>query len=70
MDIDARIREILMRSAPVNDNCICTKDDSNNKYKQPLGYVSIQGNNNVVIKIDWMALASVLLLLIALTVHH
>lgn len=70
MDIDARIREILMRSAPVNDNCICTKDDSNNKNKQPLGYVTIQGNNNVVIKIDWVAIASVLLLLVALMTHH
>jgi len=65
MDIDARIREILMRSAPTNDNYLNPNIDSKANKTQPLGYINIQGNNNIVVKIDWVFLASVLLFISA-----
>ncbi|MEE6206617.1 MAG: hypothetical protein VZR95_01005 [Alphaproteobacteria bacterium] len=63
MDIEARIREILMKTAPINDNYLNSDYNSNINKNQPLGYINIHGNNNIVIKIDWVFLASLLLLI-------
>lgn len=63
MDIEARIREILMKTAPTNDNYLNINHDSKINKTQPLGYINIQGNNNIVVKIDWVFFATLLLLI-------
>ena len=63
MDIEARIREILMKTAPTNDNYLNINHDGKIGKTQPLGYINIQGNNNIVVKIDWVFFATLLLLI-------
>lgn len=69
MDMETRIKEILMRATPTNDN---NHQNTANRYlqdKQLLSAIDIRGNNNVVIKIDWISFISVLFLICALIAH-
>ncbi|MBO6281524.1 MAG: hypothetical protein J6N49_03215 [Alphaproteobacteria bacterium] len=52
-----------MKTAPTNDNYLNINHDSKINKTQPLGYINIQGNNNIVVKIDWVFFATLLLLI-------
>lgn len=70
MDIETRIQELLMKASPVNDNSSKIKDDCISQTRDILGCIDIKGNNNIVIKFDWLTLFSLLWLIGALLITH
>lgn len=68
MDIDKSIQEILQRSLPVNDNCVCDENSPANT-KTPakktdyfLKSINIVGDQNIVIATNSVSLLILVLL--------
>ena len=66
MNIETRIQELLMKASPVNDNGSKNKNDCISQTRDILGCIDIKGNNNIVIKFDWLTLLSLFWLIGAL----
>lgn len=59
-----------MKASPVNDNGSEIKNDCISGTRDIFGCIEIKGNNNIVIKFDWLALISFFWLIGALLITH
>ena len=74
MNIDAQIREILLRSSPVNDNKVLNKVAHHSKNQHCVrrsGAISVIGDNNIVLCSNWLSILTsfILATMILLSTH-